>query len=286
VVSLRFLGTGGARWVVAKQIRSSAGFWLRTGTTNVHVDPGPGALVRALALVPPCDPATLDAIVLSHKHLDHAGDVNAMIEAMCQGGWRPRGALCAPRDAVDEALDRRFRPLRLFDEPNDLGDERVVELREEQLVAHKELRDVGEIEVRTEVELMPGRLEVDAYREEVEVDHETVGATVTERSEPWEEDGVLIVPVYEERLVVTKRLILRERLRIRRARVTERQLFQDTLPRERLVVDDPQQNGLVSQSCPSGGQAPAREPSPTTAEPNASPTEGGFLEQLVRKALE
>ncbi|BDE05251.1 MBL fold hydrolase [Vulcanimicrobium alpinum] len=117
MVSLRFLGTGGARWVVAKQIRSSAGFWLRTGTTNVHVDPGPGALVRALALVPPCDPATLDAIVLSHKHLDHAGDVNAMIEAMCQGGWRPRGALCAPRDALDRDEEpvvfpyaRRFVP--------------------------------------------------------------------------------------------------------------------------------------------------------------------------------
>ena len=117
MVSLRFLGTGGARWVVAKQIRSSAGFWLQADGTNIHVDPGPGALVRALTQVPPCDPATLDAIVLSHKHLDHSGDVNAMIEAMCQGGWRPRGALCAPRDALDEDLQpvvlpyaRRFVP--------------------------------------------------------------------------------------------------------------------------------------------------------------------------------
>jgi phosphoribosyl 1,2-cyclic phosphodiesterase len=117
VVSLRFLGTGGARWVVAKQIRSSGGFWLHADGTNVHVDPGPGALVRALSQVPPCDPAQLDAIVLSHKHLDHSGDVNAMIEAMCQGGWRPRGAICAPLDALDGAQEpvvfpyaRRFVP--------------------------------------------------------------------------------------------------------------------------------------------------------------------------------
>ena len=55
--------------------------------------------------------------MLSHKHLDHAGDVNVMIEAMCQGGWRPRGALCAPRDALDESMQpvvfpyaRRFVP--------------------------------------------------------------------------------------------------------------------------------------------------------------------------------
>jgi phosphoribosyl 1,2-cyclic phosphodiesterase len=125
VVSLRFLGTGGARWVTAKQIRSSAGFWLRTPGANIHVDPGPGALVRALTQLPPCDPATLDAIVLSHKHLDHSGDVNAMIEAMCQGGWRPRGALCAPRDAVDEGAQpvvfpyaRRFVPREFIVEAN------------------------------------------------------------------------------------------------------------------------------------------------------------------------
>ena len=57
MVTLRFLGTGGARWVVAKQIRSSGGFWLQTDGANIHVDPGPGALVRAHAQVPRCDPA-------------------------------------------------------------------------------------------------------------------------------------------------------------------------------------------------------------------------------------
>jgi phosphoribosyl 1,2-cyclic phosphodiesterase len=125
VVSLRFIGTGGARWVVAKQIRSSGGFWLQADGTNIHVDPGPGALVRALTQLPPCDPATLDAIVLSHKHLDHSGDVNAMIEAMCQGGWRPRGAICAPRDALDESMQpvvlpyaRRFVPRECVLEAN------------------------------------------------------------------------------------------------------------------------------------------------------------------------
>ena len=96
-----FLGTGGARFVVARQIRASGGMWWHFGTTQIHVDPGPGALVRALSHVPPCEPARLDAIVLSHKHLDHAGDVNAMIEAMSQGGWRPRGMVLAPQDAFE-----------------------------------------------------------------------------------------------------------------------------------------------------------------------------------------
>jgi len=101
MISVRFLGTGGARFVVARQIRASGGMWMRFGATQIHVDPGPGALVRALSASPPCDPLALDAIALSHKHLDHSNDVNAMIEAMCQGGWRPRGALLAPRDALE-----------------------------------------------------------------------------------------------------------------------------------------------------------------------------------------
>jgi phosphoribosyl 1,2-cyclic phosphodiesterase len=75
--------------------------WMRFGETRIHVDPGPGALVRALSHVPPCNPRELDAIVLSHKHLDHSGDVNALIEAMTAGGFRPRGAVFAPADAFD-----------------------------------------------------------------------------------------------------------------------------------------------------------------------------------------
>lgn len=105
MISVRFLGTGGARFVVARQIRASGGMWFRFGAgdglTQIHVDPGPGALVRAISAVPPCEPLHLDAIALSHKHLDHSGDVNAMIEAMTQGGWKRRGMILAPRDAFE-----------------------------------------------------------------------------------------------------------------------------------------------------------------------------------------
>jgi phosphoribosyl 1,2-cyclic phosphodiesterase len=100
--SILFLGTGGARFVVARQLRASGGMWMRFGETQIHVDPGPGALVRALTHVPPCNPRELEAIVLSHKHLDHSGDVNVMTEAMTSGGFRRRGAILAPADAFDD----------------------------------------------------------------------------------------------------------------------------------------------------------------------------------------
>jgi uncharacterized protein (TIGR02271 family) len=126
----------------------------------------------------------------------------------------------------------------------------TLRLREEELVARKVMEEVGRVQVRTRTEEFPGRLEVEAMREEVEVEHVPVGQVVNERKGPWEEDGVLVVPVYEEQLVVSKRLVLKEHLRVRRYQTTERQVFEDTLRRERLVIDDPSGQNLVHERFP------------------------------------
>ncbi len=99
---IKFIGTAGARFVVMKQLRSSGGVWLSAGGTNLYMDPGPGALVRCLNSKPKMDPSTLDGIVLTHKHLDHSGDINVMIEAMTEGGFRKKGVLFAPEDALEK----------------------------------------------------------------------------------------------------------------------------------------------------------------------------------------
>jgi phosphoribosyl 1,2-cyclic phosphodiesterase len=99
---IKFIGTAGARFVVSKQLRSSGGVWLSVGKTNLYIDPGPGALVRCLNSKPKLEPSTLDGILLTHKHLDHSGDVNVMIEAMTEGGFKKRGVLFAPEDALEE----------------------------------------------------------------------------------------------------------------------------------------------------------------------------------------
>jgi len=100
--SLKFLGTAGARFAVSTQSRHSGGLvWTLAGAT-IWVDPGPGALVRALAARPKVDPAKVDALVVTHRHLDHAGDATAVVEAMTRGGFSRRGALLAPRDALEE----------------------------------------------------------------------------------------------------------------------------------------------------------------------------------------
>lgn len=86
----------------AFQARSTGGMWVCLDGIRVCVDPGPGALAHARGRALDLDPGTLDAVVLTHKHLDHSGDVNAMIEAMTQGGTKQRGLVLAPRDAYED----------------------------------------------------------------------------------------------------------------------------------------------------------------------------------------
>ena len=98
--TITFLGTAGARFVMIRQFLASGGTWLNLGDTQILFDPGPGSLVQAARRK--LDAAKLDAIILSHRHLDHSGDINVMIEAMTDGGTKKRGVVFAPADALDQ----------------------------------------------------------------------------------------------------------------------------------------------------------------------------------------
>lgn len=97
--TITFLGTAGARFVVTSQLLASGGLWLNLSGTEILVDPGPGCIVQSTKRKLKAD--KLSAIILSHRHLDHSADVNIMIEAMTRGGFKPRGRLFAPADALE-----------------------------------------------------------------------------------------------------------------------------------------------------------------------------------------
>lgn len=97
---IKFLGTAGARFVVAKQLRSSAGAYIRMKEKNIILDPGPGTLVRFAKSKPAIDVTKLDAIILTHAHIDHSNDVNILIDAMTSGGLKRRGILFAPNECI------------------------------------------------------------------------------------------------------------------------------------------------------------------------------------------
>lgn len=77
-----FLGSGGGRIVFIRQLRATGGFRLHLDGVRIHVDPGPGALVRCAEFR---ENPKADAILVSHAHLDHYLDVPAIIEASTDG---------------------------------------------------------------------------------------------------------------------------------------------------------------------------------------------------------
>jgi ribonuclease BN (tRNA processing enzyme) len=93
-----FLGTAGARFMVSKQLAASGGMWLNLDGTQLLLDPGPGCIVQVTKRK--LNPEKLSAIIISHRHLDHAADTNVMVEAMTNGGFRRRGQLFLPADAL------------------------------------------------------------------------------------------------------------------------------------------------------------------------------------------
>ena len=96
-----------------------------------------------------------------------------------------------------------------------------IALVEEQLEVGKREVERGRVVVRTRVEERDEVAEIELRQEDVTVERIARGVPVETMPVTREEDGVLIVPVVEEQLVVTTRLILKEEIRITRRSRTE-----------------------------------------------------------------
>jgi ribonuclease BN (tRNA processing enzyme) len=97
-MKLRFLGTGGGRYATGRQTRKTGGIVLQSEETQIHIDPGPGALVNSHQLLE--DAFDTEALVVSHSHLDHMNDAQAIIELMTEAGDH-RGAVFAPESVLN-----------------------------------------------------------------------------------------------------------------------------------------------------------------------------------------
>ena len=97
------------------QRRRTGGLRILSDKLNMHVDPGPGALVYSIEMG--LSPQNIDAILISHSHLDHTNDANVLLEAMTQGGREKKGTLAAAHsvlhgnDVCDRAISNYHRGL-------------------------------------------------------------------------------------------------------------------------------------------------------------------------------
>lgn len=96
--TLDFLGTGGGRFVMTRQLRRTAGIRITEGDTQVHIDPGPGALV--FSNWAGLSPSKLDGLIVTHCHPDHYTDAEVFIEAMTNGTTAKRGFLAATKSVL------------------------------------------------------------------------------------------------------------------------------------------------------------------------------------------
>ncbi|NWG10860.1 MBL fold metallo-hydrolase [Candidatus Bathyarchaeota archaeon] len=98
-VEIIFLGTGGGRFATITQKRRTAGIRILSESLNLHLDPGPGALVHSID--EGLDPQKIDAVFVSHCHPDHYTDAEVLIEAMTHGMTKKRGVLATAKSVLN-----------------------------------------------------------------------------------------------------------------------------------------------------------------------------------------
>ena len=116
----------------------------------------------------------------------------------------------------------------------------VVPVLEERVRLGKEKVVTSRVRLHKTVETEKRELHAPLLREEVQVQHVPHGSVVQDPShppEPREVDGVLIVPVLEERLVVVKQLVLKEEVHVRRLRKVEEHTEEVDVRHESLHVE-------------------------------------------------
>ena len=101
------------------------------------------------------------------------------------------------------------------------GDVAVLELREEHAVVTRRIVAGATVRVATTTSVREQQIDEALSRETVEVERVPVGRVVEAVPDVRQEGDVTIVPVMEEVLVLERRLVLKEEVRIRRVRTTE-----------------------------------------------------------------
>jgi len=84
------------------QRRSSGGIWFSYGDSRGVIDPGPGSLVRICDASPPLSAIDINTLILTHRHVDHSSDINALAEGMVLKSRRPKGFVLLTRDCLED----------------------------------------------------------------------------------------------------------------------------------------------------------------------------------------
>ena len=115
-------------------------------------------------------------------------------------------------------------------------DEIRVQRSEEELRVGTTKREAGALRVRKRVRTERERLEVPVRREEVHVERVPVSGEAAAGAEIGEDE--IVVPITEEEVVVSKRPVVKEEIRIRKDVVEDTEVVEEDVRREEIDVED------------------------------------------------
>ncbi len=118
----------------------------------------------------------------------------------------------------------------------DPQDEVVVPVIEEELATGTRAVKTGSVRVEKQVEKRMRRVSAPMIHEDVEVRRVAINRVVDEAPKARRRGDTVIVPVVEEELVVTKRLVLKEEIHLVKRRTKDRVVKEVELGRERAKV--------------------------------------------------
>jgi len=125
-----------------------------------------------------------------------------------------------------------------MDEERSTPSENTLPVVEEQIsVARRTVETGGGVRVTRGVETRTEHVDEPVVRESVDVQRVACDRTLEAPLEPWYEGDTLVVPVVEEVLVVEKRLVLKEEIRITRRRRETRHTEDVPLRRDAVHVE-------------------------------------------------
>ena len=119
--------------------------------------------------------------------------------------------------------------------PEKIGDT-VLPLSAEEVAVTKRVVETGRVQVARVTHEREQLIDELLAHETVEVSHARIGQHVDTMPAVREEGDTIVIPIVEEVLVVERRLFLKEEVRIRRVRTTERHQESVTLRHQEAVV--------------------------------------------------
>ena len=169
--------------------------------------------------------------------LDRDGQ-SGTVESVEAGRVRVRlaggAALDLPDSAVTALDDGTYRADLSF---GVLEPAAVFQEVEEHVHVRTVARETGRVVARTVTDSREEPVDGAGWRETVHVEHVPVGREVDAVEPPRDEGGVTVIPIYEEVLVVQKKLVLREEVRLTTRREPLGGPTRVTLRRQRVEVE-------------------------------------------------